>query len=110
MKGNVYGGSIPARTFKEIVDGVWANEMEWSKEITSRARVPEMKEEAISIGQKGKGTSVPDVKGLGIKDALYCLENHGYKCRYSGIGHVAKQIPAAGVELKKGQIIELILK
>ena len=110
MKGNVYGGSIPAATFRDIVDGIWANETEWSRELTSRARVPEMREDNISIAAKKKGGHVPDVEGMGIKDALYCLENNGFRCRYSGIGHVARQIPAAGTELKKGQIIELILK
>lgn len=110
MRGNLYGGNIPAKTFREIVDGVWATETHWSKEITARAKVPEMEEKAISIGRKDKGKTVPDVNGMGLKDALFCLENNGYKCRYSGLGHVVKQTPAPGTELNKGQIIELYLK
>ena len=43
-------------------------------------------------------------------DALYAVENAGYKCTYEGSGHVTAQSPAPGVALKKGQTIKLTLK
>ena len=43
-------------------------------------------------------------------DALYAVENAGYKCVYEGTGHVTAQTPAAGAALKKGDTIRLTLK
>ena len=47
---------------------------------------------------------------MGLKDALYALENNGYKCVYEGIGHVVSQTPAAGKECKKGETVKIVLK
>ena len=68
-----------------------------------------MKPAYISTRQ-GSSIPVPDVKGLGIKDAIYAIENNGYKCIYEGVGHVVSQIPAAGQIRKKGETIKLVLK
>lgn len=53
---------------------------------------------------------VPDVSDMGLKDALYLLENEGYKVTFKGSGRVASQTPAAGTALGQGQKITLILK
>ena len=52
----------------------------------------------------------PDLKGFGLMDALYAVENAGYRCVYEGTGHVTAQIPAAGTAMKKGETIRLTLK
>lgn len=56
-----------------------------------------------------KGT-VPDVIGMGLKDALYLLENEGYKVTFTGAGRVASQTPASGTVLGQGKTITLNLK
>ncbi len=109
MKGNVYGGSIPAMTFKEIADELWAYEDGWGQELKARGEVPQMRADHISTS-RAADSPVPDVKGLGLKDALFAIENNGYRCRHSGTGHVIKQTPAAGSKLAKGQTINIILK
>lgn len=53
---------------------------------------------------------VPDVSGMGLKDALYLLENEGYKVTFSGTGRVRTQNPSAGTTLGKGNRITLTLK
>ena len=53
---------------------------------------------------------VPDVEGMGIKDAVYLLENEGYKVVFHGSGRVSSQTPAAGDPLEKGKQITLTLK
>ena len=58
----------------------------------------------------GSVIPVPDVKGMGLKDALYAIENNGYRCEYEGMGHVVSQIPAAGTQCKKGETIKLVLR
>ena len=53
---------------------------------------------------------IPSLKGMGLKDALYLIENCGLKCNYSGVGHVAEQEPAAGTQMKKGETVKIELK
>ena len=106
---SVYGGVIPAMTFREIVDHVWALDSRWGEEISAQGYVPDMKQQYIAT-RSGTVIPVPDVKGMGLKDALYALENNGYKCVYEGLGHVVSQTPKAGTECKKGETIRLVLK
>lgn len=106
---DVYGGKIPALTFKDIVDGIWAYDTDWGKKLKVQGSIPQMKEEPISISKEA-GSPVPDVKGLGLKDALYAIENNGYRCSHNGTGHVISQTPAAGAKLNKGQTISITLK
>ena len=106
---SVYGGVIPAMTFRELVDQVWSLDSRWGEEVTRTADVPDMKPEYIAT-ISGTVIPVPDVKGMGLKDALYAIENNGYKCVYEGIGHVTSQTPAAGTECKKGETVKIVLK
>ena len=108
-RGSVYGGVIPAMTFKEIVDNLWSLDSSWGEEFQAKAKIPEMKPDYIATRQ-GSAIPVPDVKGMGLKDAIYAIENNGYKCIYEGIGHVVSQNPAAGKVCKKGETIKIVLK
>lgn len=108
-KGSVYGGVIPAKTFREIVDQVWSMDSTWGNELEERANVPQMR--AAHIGtRKGSSIPVPDVKGMGIMDAIYAIENNGYRCQYEGMGHVVSQTPAAGKCCTKGETVKLVLR
>lgn len=106
---NFYGGAYPAAAFKEIVDAVWSLDSSWGEDHATTGKVPQMKAGFIET-EKGTGLPVPDLKGMGLKDAIYAIENNGYRCSYEGIGHVVKQTPAAGTEYKKGQTISIVLK
>lgn len=104
-----HGGTLPALAMKEIVDNTYALDCSWGNEIDRKGRVPEMESGHIST-EREKGTPVPSVKGYGLKDALYAIENSGYKCVYEGCGHVTSQSPAAGAALAKGGTVKIILK
>lgn len=106
---NFYGGAYPAAAFKDIVDAVWSLDTTWGEDHTQTGKVPQMKAGFIET-EKGTGLPVPDLKGMGLKDAIFAIENNGYRCSYEGIGHVVKQTPAAGTEYKKGQTISIVLK
>ncbi len=106
---NVYGGSLPATTFREIADELWAYDEGWGQELKSRGGVPQMRADFISTS-KAADTPVPDVKGMGLKDAVYAIENNGYRCRHKGTGHVVSQTPSAGSKLTKGQTVTINLK
>lgn len=53
---------------------------------------------------------VPNVRGLGAKDAVYMLESCGLNVRLSGSGKVRSQSIPHGSKASKGQIIYLTLK
>lgn len=101
------GGNHPALIFKDIVDQIWALDPNWGQELSDRASVPGMKPEYIGTR---KGGPAPDVKGMGLMDAIYAIENNGFKCTYEGMGHVVKQSPAAGTKYSEGGTIHIILK
>ncbi len=45
---------------------------------------------------------MPDLRGMGARDAVYLLENLGMKVQVQGKGSVTEQIPAAGSRIIKG--------
>lgn len=92
---NAYGGDVPAGTFKDIVDELWAYENEWSERIKTDGEIPDMEAENIFTDKDDKAP-VPNVKGYGLKDAIFAIENSGYKCEYSGTGHVVSQTHVKG--------------
>ena len=69
-----------------------------------------MKDKKLSFRtlQQAPGT-VPDVKGMGLKDALYLLENAGLRVVIKGAGKVSAQSLPGGSRINKEQtiIIEL---
>ena len=72
-------------------------------------KIPQMQASYIET-EKGTGLPVPDLKGMGLKDAIFAIENNGYRCSYEGMGHVASQSPAAGTRYTKGETIRIVLK
>ena len=52
---------------------------------------------------------VPDVTGMGLKDALFLLENEGLHVQISGKGKVSSQSLKIGSKINRGQIIILKL-
>jgi len=52
---------------------------------------------------------VPNVLGMGLSDAIFTMENAGFKTKVSGWGKVVNQSLVAGTKLKIGTPIELAL-
>jgi cell division protein FtsI (penicillin-binding protein 3) len=48
---------------------------------------------------------MPDVKGMGLKDVLFLLENRDIKVLARGRGKVSAQSVSAGIALSKGQTV-----
>jgi cell division protein FtsI (penicillin-binding protein 3) len=51
----------------------------------------------------------PNVVGMGLKDAVYLLENMGLKVTATGRGRVVSQLPGPGSNMKRSQNIALML-
>jgi len=61
------------------------------------------------ISNSTPGSVTPNVVGMGLKDAVYLLENKGLKVTVTGRGKVMNQSLAAGTNFNKNQNIALIL-
>ncbi len=108
-KKNLYGAfSIPA--FKNIVDEIYALEDGmWGDRVDDRGQVPQMKQAGTNESDYGLG-EVPAVTGMGLRDAIYTIENCGYRCTFEGTGHVVRQNPAPGAGQGKGKTVHIILE
>ena len=64
---------------------------------------------AINSLVEVKDNSVPDVRGYGLRDAIYRLEKLGLKVNFCGVGRVTEQNLQPGYHFQKGQTIKLVL-
>lgn len=111
IRGSLYGGVGPASAMREIVDAIYTLDPEWGAEVTAMAKVPVMGEDKEMTARSDmKNPIVPDIMGLGLKDAIFIIENSGLKCSYSGTGHVSSQNPKAGTKVADGSTITFNLK
>jgi cell division protein FtsI (penicillin-binding protein 3) len=59
--------------------------------------------------QHGAGLSMPDLSGLGLKDALYIAEGKGLQVSVSGSGRVVSQSLPPASAIRRGQSLTLYL-
>lgn len=59
------------------------------------------------VGLDVKDGLVPDVRGMSLRDAIFLLENAGYRVRYNGKGKVLRQSPQHGTRYFEGQTVSL---
>jgi cell division protein FtsI (penicillin-binding protein 3) len=68
-----------------------------------------------SIGHRPQPLSVepgivPDVRGMGARDAVYLLEKSGLRVNLSGSGRVATQSLSPGSRLARGTVVSIVLR
>ena len=61
------------------------------------------------VGNAVEKPVVPDVTGMTLRDAIYILENKGFRVEFSGSGRVSSQSLSKGTSYKNEQIIKLSL-
>lgn len=64
----------------------------------------------ISAPATSEPGHIPDVRGLGIREAVVTLERAGYNVEFSGIGYVIAQQPAGGSRAPQGSQVTITLK
>ncbi|MFT4022312.1 MAG: penicillin-binding protein [Flavihumibacter sp.] len=75
------------------------------------ANVEAGKEQLAILDERNLATAaMPDLKGLGLRDALYLLESMKLKVQVKGKGKVVSQSVAAGTAIKKENPVVLELK
>ncbi|MBK7570761.1 MAG: PASTA domain-containing protein [Bacteroidetes bacterium] len=63
----------------------------------------------VMTERKTSAGITPNVSGMGVKDAVYILENAGYRVKINGRGNVVRQSISTGTKITKGQLIILDL-
>ena len=125
------GGGMSGVVFHHIAEGVMAQNLKRSVDAArdaSSIMTPDVKRGDNSAANfvlaslKTKASSnsstnyresskhtVPDVTGMGAKDAVYLLESRHVKARVKGRGKVKSQSIHAGTAIKQGMVCELTL-
>ena len=115
-KNGYSGGTVAAPVFKRIAEQVYAREHQ--RETTDLLRPDEEEQEAgskpapeaeaaVRDFQPGE---VPDVTGLGLRDAITLLEEAHLNVYPTGHGKVRSQTPKAGSKCREGQTVEIRLR
>ena len=136
-KGAYYAAVVAGPVFREVADMVYANDFQMFKPVAQEkfagSVAPSVKagdsEAARYLTQKfgaaispqakttaaDSGTNyyregvVPNVQGMGLKDAMFLVGNAGLRAVPKGSGKVIRQSTAPGVKLAKGSPIVLEL-
>lgn len=107
MVPSVKGGDMDALGYVlDELDVDYEDKEADTRWVTARAKEKEVELKDIPI-KKGL---VPNVVGLGAKDAVFLLESAGLKVSVSGSGRVTSQSIPVGRNVVKGQTISLVLK
>lgn len=69
-----------------------------------------MRDGRAVVESMGSAGTMPDVSGLGLKDALYYLEMCGLEVSFSGAGAVVEQSIAVGDSIVVGDKVHIVLK
>lgn len=86
-------------------DGSYLNENPiWGRADESDRSVIQLKR--VNEGDK---SVMPDVHGMGARDAVFLIESRGVKVRLTGRGKVTEQSIGAGERIKKGMVCSLKL-
>jgi len=73
------------------------------------ARLAGGKEMEMEVKDVLEKNMIPELYGMGIRDAIYLLENRGIHVSYHGIGRVKSQSVQSGQPIIKGSSIHLTL-
>ncbi len=124
------GGGMSGVVFHHIAEGVMARNLKMSVEDAGDSKsvyIPDVKNgdakaarqvldnlgidnKSVAVSDaKAGGDTIPDMKGMGARDAVFMLESRGLKVKLNGTGKVRRQSIAAGKEINKGDICVLDL-
>ena len=108
--GNFYGATWCGPVFRQVAEQIYASSIDWQEPLARTGSLPQGDDYLMLQGREDirKGL-VPNVKGLGLREAVSLLEKAGYTVSFEGHGIVAGQVPAAG-DTARTHKISLTLK
>lgn len=106
--GNLLAADYVLKALRINTNGGWNGSYATGNPVWGR-----VKKEASSVTFKQQGTPskafIPDVEGMGARDAVYLLESRGVKVNIVGRGKVHKQSIAPDTKIQRGMRITLEL-
>lgn len=136
-RDNFYGGTWAAPVFKQIADKIYSTGNDWydpvTRDKTAQTALPVIlsgndkyaQEILNAVSNKATaasyqsthtpqtpadGSTIPNVTGMGLRDAIYILERNGLQVHVTGAGAVVAQNPPAGTSLQGVKKIEINLQ
>ena len=136
-RGNFYGGTWAAPVFKQIADKIYSASTNWFEPVSPNEQARQVPPQLLAgneshakdilsalsqnrfASQQNAGwlpnnpsqdETVPDVAGMGLRDALFILESLGLNVTVSGKGAVRATNPPAGSPLPESQRLQIILE
>lgn len=131
-----YGAALAGPVFKAIAERVYYSSVDWQPPLTpvmgTTQSVKGINNETSELchelnvrsADRGRGITeyrksitnlkdtiaiMPELSGLGLKDALFLLESKGLKVNFSGSGAVVSQSHNAGDTVARNSYIDIIL-
>jgi cell division protein FtsI (penicillin-binding protein 3) len=110
-----YGNVVSGPVFKEIADKVYATSFYRDLQALNPEKEEKVRlREAADIVKDDELTYteglMPNVVGMGLRDAMFMLENSGLRVHYTGRGRVTRQSPQPGVRISRGATVSIELK
>lgn len=107
--GNVGAAGYVLEELGITTDSNFQNKYKNGKNIWGQATAQNQNVLLEERKEKQNKENVPDVYGMGARDAVYLLENCGLKVKIQGRGKVQSQSIAPGEKVKKGSICHIVL-
>jgi cell division protein FtsI (penicillin-binding protein 3) len=108
--GNFYGATWCGPVFRQVAEQIYASSIDWQEPLPRTGSLPEADSyKQLQAREDLQRGLVPDVTGMGLREAIALLEKAGYRVNFEGHGVVAAQVPAAGDSIRT-QTIALKLK
>ena len=102
---NFYGGTWSAPVFREVAEQIYASAIDWQDPLPKKGSIPEPDDyKRLQAREDLRKDLVPDVTGLGLRDAMSLLEKAGFAVSFEGHGLVDSQTPAAGDTIRERNI------
>ena len=109
--GNASGGFMSGAVFKRIAEEVYVQNIAVGPRLTAYNDTITPKAPRVKKGlSETPDNLVPNVVGMGAKDAVFALEKAGLRVVLAGQGEVKTQSLLAGTKISKGQAVVIQLQ
>lgn len=109
----------PYREVPQVKPGLREDVVMLSRDLDFRTQSENLNTERVEVvadtatvhvtGETDMPGAVPNVIGMGANDAVYLLEEAGYKTKLNGFGRIFRQSPSPETPLSKGELVTLDL-
>ena len=103
--GNFYGATWCGPVFRQVAEQIYASSIDWQEPLAKTGKLPEADSyQQLQAHEDLQRGLVPDVRGMGLREAISLLEKADYTVDFEGHGIVDAQVPAAGDTIRKRHI------